>query len=114
MSVHIKIDLGRLAGLPDRIRRAVGEAIDESGAAIEGDAKAAAPVRTGALVNSIGYQKTGEMSGEVRVGQDYGAFVELGTVKQAPQPYLTPAAEDERPRLVKRVAVLIKEAADRR
>jgi HK97 gp10 family phage protein len=114
MSADIKIDLGSLSGLADRIKRNVGAAIDESGAGIEGQAKADAPKRTGAMANSTQYRRTGEMQGEVTVGVEYGVFVELGTVHQAAQPFLTPAAEDERPRLVKRVQEAVNDAADRR
>lgn len=67
---------------------------------IEGDAKARAPVDTGALRASI----TTEMDGELRAGVgtniEYGAAVEYGSAaRNTPaQPFLTPAVEAARPR----------------
>jgi hypothetical protein len=58
-------------------------------------AKSLAPRDTGALANSISARQAGEGAWMVRVGVEYGAFVEYGTDHGthviAGQPYLTPA-----------------------
>lgn len=46
----------------------------------------------------------------VAVGVEYGIDVERGTVRQAPQPYLTPAVEEVRPLFKNAVASAVREA----
>jgi HK97 gp10 family phage protein len=68
---------------------------------IEALAKAAAPVRTGHLKNSIqatprnigGAAGSTNLYWEVNVGADYGIYVEYGTRYMGAQPYLGPAVE---------------------
>lgn len=50
-------------------------------------------VDTGNLKNSLVFEMTGKNSGEVRVMAEYGAFLEYGTVRMAPRPFLTPAVD---------------------
>lgn len=71
-------------------------AVAKTTADITGTARATAPVDTGALRNSI----TGTVSvsgaaveGTVGPSVHYGGYVELGTSRMAPQPYLFPALE---------------------
>lgn len=75
---------------------------------VERGAKTRAPVDTGALRNSINTTTTG-MSGNdftgpigAVVGPEvrYGVFVELGTARMAPQPYLGPAFDEVEPTFV--------------
>lgn len=66
---------------------------------VEGHAKGAAPVDTGALRNSIGADITG-LRAEVGPTVNYGIFVEFGTYKMAPQPYMGPAADSVLPSFV--------------
>ena len=59
------------------------------------DARRMAPVLTGDLRNSIDVLGVSNGVGRVGAGDasvDYAAYVELGTRKMAPQPYLKPAA----------------------
>ncbi len=66
--------------------------LHEMGANIVTTAKRLAPVRTGALRNSIGYQvKDGKLY--VYADTPYAGFVELGTYKMKAQPYLRPAMD---------------------
>lgn len=57
-------------------------------------ARAAAPVRTGALQRSITTRATlGGLSTVVEAGAAHAAFVEYGTSKMPPQPFMRPAAD---------------------
>jgi HK97 gp10 family phage protein len=66
---------------------------------IEADAKQLAPVDTGNLRNSISREITsdtfagagGEFGGQVGPTASYGAYVEYGTSRMRPQPYMGPA-----------------------
>jgi HK97 gp10 family phage protein len=50
-------------------------------------------IDTGNLANSITEQMTGPGEGEVDVGAEYGIYLEMGTAKMAPRPFLAPAVE---------------------
>lgn len=63
---------------------------------IETDAKLRAPVDTGFLRASIQTEVVDELTSRVFVGASYGIYVEYGTTKSRPQPYLTPAIEKAR------------------
>ena len=58
----------------------------------ERDAKAMAPVDTGNLRNSISSDIRG-LSGAVGPTADYGEYVEFGTSRMGPQPYMGPATD---------------------
>lgn len=62
---------------------------------IEADAKTAAPVDTGALMNSISTDITdgrfGSMSADIGPTVDYAIYVHEGTSKMAGRPFLTDA-----------------------
>jgi HK97 gp10 family phage protein len=64
--------------------------LERLGVAIEADAKAAAPVLTGHLRDSIEHEVDGDT---LRVGSnvEYAVYQEEGTRHMAPQPYLRPA-----------------------
>jgi HK97 gp10 family phage protein len=54
-----------------------------------------APVASGALRGSIESVSVDKgYSADVEVHAEYAAYVEYGTYKMAPQPFLTPAVED--------------------
>jgi HK97 gp10 family phage protein len=78
---------------------------------IERGAKAGAPVDTGALRSSIstsfsGDGRSGSMSAEVGPTVEYGVFLELGTSRMGPQPYLAPAFDAVLPGFTQAVAQL--------
>lgn len=65
-------------------------------AKIEAGAKERAPVRTGALRNSIQAQQQAAAVWLVLVGVQYGLWVEVGTHRMSAQPYFIPSIEDVR------------------
>lgn len=93
MALEIRTDNTELVvnGITDAVLRA----LERIGQAAEGNAKDLCPKVTGNLQNSITHV-VDESDGAVYIGTnvEYGPYVELGTVRQDPQPYLKPAATD--------------------
>lgn len=75
---------------PARVVPLARQATAKAAADMERDAKAFAPVDTGALRNSISTDLSG-LSAEIGPTVNYGIYVELGTSRMAPQAYLGPA-----------------------
>ena len=79
----------------DAIGSAIAAALEEVGLAAEGYAKAACPVDTGRLRNSITHiARPDEKAVYIGTNVEYAPDVELGTVHQKAQPYLKPAASE--------------------
>lgn len=81
--------------IANAIDRALVAALEEVGLVAEGYAKRACPVDTGRLRNSITHI-VDEGTRHVIIGTnvEYAPYVELGTRRQKPQPFLKPAAND--------------------
>lgn len=81
--------------IANAIDRALVAALEEIGLVAEGYAKRACPVDTGRLRNSITHivDEDGKCA-IIGTNVEYAPYVELGTTRQRPQPYLKPAAED--------------------
>lgn len=85
--------------IPAVITPAVRISVESACALIEASAKGYAPVRTGALRESISTEiretdKT--IVGEVAPHVSYAQFLEFGTYKMAAQPFMRPAYEENR------------------
>jgi HK97 gp10 family phage protein len=97
----LRVALARLAQLPGKAQRLRAEALDQWAKDLEKTAKELAPVRTGALRNSI-EAKVNTASGKawVQISQgktrEYAYYVEKGTSKMDDQPFLGPAAQIHR------------------
>lgn len=92
---HLSIDLSEA---PARSRRRAGQVVRRTVLAIERDAKLIVPVDTGNLKNSISSDiQEASLSGEVGPTAHYGHYVEEGTSKMSPQPYMRPAADRNTP-----------------
>lgn len=68
------------------------------------DARRNAPVDTGYLQSSIAteYEFSGEgVTGSVEAGANYAVFVENGTSRMAPQPYMRPAFDKNRKKWIR-------------
>lgn len=76
---------------------------------LEAAAKQAAPVDTGNLRNSIGTDLRG-LSATVGPTASYGPYLEYGTSRMPPQPYMTPAAERITPAFEKAIEQLAAKA----
>lgn len=78
------------------IRRAVRGTVQETTEKIKNDAFNLAPEASGDLRESIDsevYGPPSRPSGRVSASEYYGMFPEFGTAFQAPQPFMTPALE---------------------
>lgn len=112
-------DFNHIPAVIEAMHKAASQIVRKAALDVEAAAKQGAPVRTGFLRSSI-YTVTheessyGQGAGQgpllpeipkaeddttayTAVGAEYGVYVELGTSKQAAQPYLVPAADRVRP-----------------
>lgn len=98
ITLKFKIKTVRSAQLIEKRRDLVKQILVKTATDIEATAKSLAPVDTGFLRNSIQVDlgDIQELRARVKVGAEYGRFVEFGTRKMAAQPYLTPAVEQHR------------------
>ena len=74
-------------------RMAKRTALEIIGGRAESYAKAACPVRTGNLRNSITHEQESENVEVIGTNVSYGPYVELGTSRMGAKPFLRPAAE---------------------
>jgi HK97 gp10 family phage protein len=96
----------------EQIVNAVTKSIGEAAEAIRDEARRNVPVDTGRLRDNI-VAKVDEKQAKVGVfdrDSYYAMFVEFGTSDQQAQPFLGPAAELERSRLVKRIQKNVEES----
>ena len=73
--------------------RARSIALEIIGGRAETHAKAACPVRTGNLRNSITHEQMSDTVEVIGTNVEYAPYVELGTSRMSARPYLRPAAE---------------------
>src|SRR5690242_40133 len=95
----VKLEMSRLLHIMGGLKSGADRIVEESARAIEGGAKAAAPVDTGALRASITVENMGEAHRKIGPTVDYGIYQELGTRHNRAQPFLKPAFDEEAPRL---------------
>lgn len=135
MAKDIKIE-DHSAEVEAAIYEAIKRGLKDIGMAAEGDAKKLCPVQSGLLRNSITHALSGESfdhsysstdgkktgSFNEQVGDndekavyigtnvEYAAYVEMGTSRTAPQPFLKPAATDHVNKYAKMLEAEIKKA----
>jgi len=95
----LAVDLHRAGA---RVGAKSAQVIRKTARDIEGDSKTLCPVDTGNLKNSIsvdfeGDGRFGAMSAEIGPTADYGHYVEDGTSRMSPQPYMGPAFDRRAP-----------------
>lgn len=95
----VNVDVSSLTRFADRAVRAIprlqaaaGKEVEETARRVQTDAKQIVPVDTGALQGSIDIEVSG-LTAEVFTTLRYAPFVEFGTYKDRPQPFITPAAD---------------------
>jgi HK97 gp10 family phage protein len=96
MAVTVVIKLNRIPEVAAQIHAAVGQAVQQTAAQVQTDAKSIVPVRTGALRDSIKTEMVGDLAAVVGSDLYYAVFVELGTRRMTARPFLTPAMETAR------------------
>lgn len=103
MPIDVKIE-SHIGEFKDALPKQIEQALIAIGLNAESHAKEECPVDTGRLRNSITHEvDMSEQAAIIGSNVEYAAYVELGTSKQKPQPYLRPAAEnhaDEYKRIV--------------
>lgn len=91
-----------------KVRRQTKDAVRKFAFQIQRSAKLRAPVDTGALRNSINTTVTehvgGGASAEVGPEVDYAPFLEFGTVRMEPRPFLGPAFDRFEPDFLRALA----------
>jgi len=106
---QLSIDLGRSA--TGQVGAKVAVAVRKTAHSIEATAKTLAPVDTGNLRGSISTSVTGDgqsgpISAEIGPTASYGHYLETGTSRSGPQPYMTPAADRHEPELYAAIAAI--------
>lgn len=90
----------RLRDKSKQAQVATDRQLELSSKRIERSAKTGAPVDTGMLKNTIFSVKAGKLTYKVVSPVRYAIYVEKGTRKMRAQPYLKPALDAERPKLI--------------
>lgn len=102
---HLAFDL---ADAPARVALKASRAIAKTAHEIEADAKAIVPVDTGNLKNSISTDlDRAELSAEIGPTANYGGYVEEGTSRMGPQPYMRPAFDRRKEGLVQAMEQIV-------
>lgn len=99
----LRFDMSQVAALSADLGKASGQAtklgqvlVRATAANVERAAKTNAPVDTGNLRNSITTQISGGgMTAEIGPAAAYGIYVEMGTRRMRPQPYMLPALQSQ-------------------
>lgn len=94
------------AAMPEKTRAVVAKVARD----IEGYAKSVVPVDTGNLKNNIDVEFADKgLTAIVAPHTEYAAFVEFGTRRMSARPYMTPAAERNRPAFLAAMKQMLKE-----
>ena len=101
-----------------QVEERLSAALEIAARHIEAKAKEDVPVDTGATKNSINAKpvipflqvvRSGHKEWRIGPTTEYAPFLEFGTWKMAARPYMVPAIESERPKLVRAVKQLMSE-----
>ena len=95
----VKVTRKKMAKYPATFARINREFLPSAGAIVEGDAKLRAPVDLGTLRASI-QTTVGNESVSVGTNVEYAPYQEYGTRKMRAQPFLRPALDNNRKKIV--------------
>lgn len=104
MAIRMRVNTNEFGRIADEVRPKVTKAVRATALAVSDGAKRRAPVLTGNLRRSIITRHRDEFASKVGTNVEYARYVEYGTSKMSPRPYLTPALEAERHEFAERVA----------
>lgn len=90
--------VSRINEFRGELERNIEQKLWKAGFYVEGDAKRMVPVDTGNLRSSI-HTTVSNLTATIGSKVFYAPFVELGTVKMYPRPYLRPAFENNRSKI---------------
>lgn len=117
MADSISIDMAELNRLSVDLAGATREVlplarvvIQKSAADVKRDAQIFAPVDTGNLRSSIGYETrelVGSVEAEIGATADYAAYVEFGTSRMAPRAFLGPSLDRNGPAFEKAMGAIL-------
>ena len=94
-STLVEVQENNVEQIAAAMDKAIAKALTMIGQRAEDNAKSICPTRTGRLKNSITNAiDTEENAVYVGTNVEYGPYVELGTSRRKPHPYLKPAAAD--------------------
>ena len=94
MSISVSVDTSKLDAIIAKLPGNRDKIVKAAAFHILGEARKRAPVATGALRDNSEVTD-GDGYKNIEFHQEYAAYVELGTHKMSPRPYLTPAVEAE-------------------
>jgi len=92
--MRIETNTVKLDALTPKVKRNIVNALNRASLRQVAAAQIKAPVDTGYLRSSIQQEKqatVADMEAVNAVGAEYGIYQELGTIRQAAQPYMLPA-----------------------
>lgn len=104
----LAVDLSKVAA---DVPRRSSLVVRKSATDVEAHAKARTPVDTGYLKGSIGsnHGRDGNLTySDIGPTANYGSYVEFGTHRAGPQPYMMPAADAVTPSFVAGVEAVMK------
>ncbi|MGM9987231.1 MAG: HK97-gp10 family putative phage morphogenesis protein [Bacillaceae bacterium] len=99
MKANIKIK-SKISQVSEEKQARINDVVSDTLLKIQAGAKQRSPVDTGHMKRNIKVEMLDDSHGKVGTKAEdveYAHFVEFGTSKQSAQPFLFPAAEDERP-----------------
>lgn len=98
-----------LGGAGPKVRQRAGQVVRKSALDVVALAQSMAPVDTGNLHGSIGMDTPAPLSAVVGPTANYAPYVEWGTHRMAPQPFMGPAADAVEPNFVAAIAAIAKD-----
>jgi HK97 gp10 family phage protein len=115
ITTSVKLENSRWAEVEQKIQASLAVAVADMAGEVETWAKALCPVGPDRenhthMRDTIAAEKVSDLDWSVTVGADYAQFVELGTTRMAPRPFLIPAVNHVRARFFARVAAAIRSA----
>lgn len=99
--LSIKVRKESRTGVVDQFTKLAADAVKHTAHASADEARALAPVLTGALRDSIEVVKISETEYAFGATVEYAPWVEFGTSHEAPQSFVTPAGMSAGEKLIK-------------